>query len=275
MTPTHPATDEHRPVVFVMIDGLRPDAIGPAHCPNLRAMQSRGAWTLQARSTLPSITLPCHMTIFHSVPPARHGITTNDWHPMARPVPGLVEVAKRYGKRCAFVHNWEPLRDLNRPETLEFSYFRNNLYSYEGDDLLTDVAIDYLRQDRPDFLFLYLGTVDIAGHVFGWMSDEYLRQAERQDGNLGRVLDSLPAGTHVLVQADHGGHDRMHGTDLPEDITIPWLVMGSQIRAGHEILAPISLLDTAPTLAALLGVPAHGEWEGRVPEELWTSRQPA
>src|SRR5690606_27281309 len=109
--------------------------------------------------------------------------------------------------------------------------------------------------------FIYLGTVDVAGHYYGWMSEGYLAQAERVDGNLGRILAALPTEAHVLLQADHGGHDRNHGENVPEDMTIPWMVAGPRVQAG-EISADVTLLDTAPTLATLLGIPVHAEWEG-------------
>jgi predicted AlkP superfamily pyrophosphatase or phosphodiesterase len=257
----------YSPVVFVMIDGLRPDAITAADCPTLQDLRRRGAWTFAARSVMPSITLPCHMSIFHSVPPSRHGVTTNVWQPMARPLPGLLDHAKVHGKRCSAVHNWEPLRDLGRPETLEFSWYRNTSATHEGDDEVTDVAIAHILADKPDFAFVYLGTVDTAGHYYGWMSEGYLRQAERDDRNLGRLLAALPPTAHVVVHADHGGHERNHGLDIPEDMTIPWLAVGPRVRQGHEIRQAVSLLDTAPTLAHLLGIPIPREWEGHCVEE--------
>lgn len=259
------------PVVFVMIDGLRPDALEQAALPTLEAFKRRGAATLSAKSTMPSITLPCHMTIFHSVPPTRHGITVNLYTPMARPLPGLLEHAKAHEKRSGAFYNWEPLRDLGRPEILETTWFRNTSYQHDGDDLVTEAVLRHLTEERLDFLFVYLGTVDTAGHYYGWMSEGYLRQAERVDGCLARILAALPDTAHVLVHADHGGHDRNHGTDLPEDMTIPWMVAGPRIKQGHTIAAPVSLLDTAPTLAALLGIPPHREWEGRCPEEIFTA----
>jgi len=253
----------YSPTIFVMIDGLRPDAITTADCPTLRGLCARGAWTFQASSVMPCITLPCHMSIFHSVPPARHGVMTNQWQPMARPLPGLIDQAKQHNKNCSAIYNWEPLRDLSRPETLEFVWYRNSTYTHEGDDEVTDVAIDHILRDKPDFAFVYLGTVDTAGHYYGWMSDGYLRHAEREDRNLGRLLAALPAEAHVLVHADHGGHERNHGMDIPEDMTIPWFVMGPRIKPGHEIQHPVTLLDTAPTLANLLGIPVARDWEGR------------
>ena len=93
-------------VLFIMIDGLRPDAVAPAHCPHLATTLAKGASTLGATSVMPSITLPCHMSIFHSVPPTRHGVTTNEWSPMARPLPGLVDVARAARLPRAFFFNW-------------------------------------------------------------------------------------------------------------------------------------------------------------------------
>jgi phosphopentomutase len=121
-----------------------------------------------------------------------------------------------------------------------------------------------LPVDRPDFAFVYLGTVDVAGHVSGWMSPAYLAQATRVDEAVGSLLAVLPPDTHVLMQADHGGHDRSHGSDIPDDILIPWLLAGPGVIEGHALESPVSLLDTAPTIARLLGLAPHPEWEGHV-----------
>jgi predicted AlkP superfamily pyrophosphatase or phosphodiesterase len=258
-------------VVFVMIDGTRPDALAAAHYPNLTSLLARGAFTFKAVSVMPSVTLPCHMSIFHSVPPERHGVTTNDWRPMARPLPGLVDHAHAAGKRCAFFHNWEPLRNLNLPGSLAFAYFRENVYTdRHGDQVIAAEAVRYLGTDQPDFVFVYFGTVDTAGHRHGWMSAEYLAQLARVDHALGMLLTALPADSTILLQSDHGGHERTHGTDSPEDMTIPWLVAGPGIRPDYEIKTAVSLLDTAPTLARLLNINPHPDWEGRCIEEIFT-----
>lgn len=259
-------------VVLFMLDGVRPDAIAAAKCPTLNALIARGAHTMTAQSVMPSITLPCHTSIFHSVPPSRHGITSNVWTPMARPLPGLIDLAKQQlGLRCAFFINWEELRDLSRPGNLAYSWYVDASYVEHGDDLVADQAIRVIPAEAFDFAFVYFGTVDTFGHMFGWMSPEYLAQLERVDRQLGRVLDALPEGSHVIVHADHGGHERSHGTDAPEDMTIPWLAAGPRIRAGHAIQAPVSLLDTAPTLARLLGLTLSSQWEGRSVDEVFVS----
>jgi len=99
------------------------------------------------------------------------------------------------------------------------------------------------------------------------MSHDYLAQAAFVDRLLKTVLDALPTDSLTLIHSDHGGHDRNHGTDLAEDMTIPWVIAGPGIRQGYTLTGPVSLLDTAPTLARLLGLSPHHAWEGRCVEE--------
>ena len=255
------------PVILIMTDGLRPDAMSPERTPNLWAVIDRGAATLSARSVNPSITLPCHTSIFHSVPPSRHGIVENIWHPMARPVPGLVDQLNLHEKRSGFVHNWEFLRDLNRPGSLHYSFFMNTGYDLDGDAIITDTALDIINRGLLEFVFVYFASVDVAGHIFGWMSDEYLAQAAQVDTLVGRLLAGIPDDVTAIIHSDHGGHERTHGLDIPEDMTIPWMITGPGVRQGHRIGMDVSLLDTAPTIAHLLDVPPAQDWEGRVVSE--------
>lgn len=259
------------PVVFIMLDGVRPDAITTTNCPTLGSLRERGSSTMQARSVMPCITLPCHMSIFHSIPPTRHGITSNTFIPMARPLPGLVEVARAAEKRAAFFYNWEQLRDLARPGNLHYSYFRDSAYDRDGDDETVLQATRLVQAEKPDLLFIYIGTVDTVGHDYGWMSDQYLKQLEHVDSLLGSFFATLPADYTCIVHSDHGGHERNHGTDSAEDMTIPWIAIGPNIKKGYTIQSQISLLDTAPTIARILGLQPHRDWEGRVLEEIFTS----
>jgi predicted AlkP superfamily pyrophosphatase or phosphodiesterase len=257
------------PVVFVMLDGVRPDALLRVKCPTIKDLMRRGSATLSASSVMPSVTLPCHMSIFHSVPPDRHGITSNVFTPMARPLPGLIEVLKQNKKRSAFFYNWEPLKDLSRPGSLDYSFFLDYKTFPEADEKVVSHAIQFFSKDQVDFAFVYIGLIDELGHQFGWMSETYLKEIEKADEKLTRLIAALPKETTYLLQSDHGGHDRNHGSADPLDMTIPWIVCGPQIKANFKITSPVSLLDTAPTLAHILGVEAPVEWEGRVVQEIF------
>ena len=77
-----------------------------------------------------------------------------------------------------------------------------------------------------------------------------------------RVIDTFGDEYSVIIMADHGGHDRCHGTDMPEDMTIPLFFFGKEFTPG-ELSDELSLLDIAPTIVKIMGLEPDREWEGR------------
>src|SRR5699024_10619828 len=158
---------------LILIDGMRPDGTEACGNDTFQMLMRAGASCFHAQTVMPSVTLPCHASLFFSVDPTRHGITDNTWHPMARPIESLADVVKKFGGKTAMFYNWEELRDLNRPGSLDFSRFQTEALpleaGIESENVLTDAAIDYITREQPDFTFLYLGYTDCAGHDSGWM----------------------------------------------------------------------------------------------------------
>ena len=78
-------------VVLVLVDGMRPDAM--MGCGNEFAAKliKESTYSLDAQTVMPSVTLPCHMSLFHGVDPDRHGITTNLYVPQVRPIKGMFD----------------------------------------------------------------------------------------------------------------------------------------------------------------------------------------
>jgi len=252
-----------------LVDGMRPDGMQRAATPVMDQLVASGAHTLSARTVMPSVTLPCLTSLFLGVPPARHGITTNIWAPPARPVPGLMDVIQQAGKRAASFYNWEPLRDLSQPGSLSASFFLKNNHAPEGDGELADLATRWVRSNRVDFIFVYLGYVDTAGHDHGWMSQPYLSAIANADRCIGKVMDAMPADATIIVMSDHGGHAQSHGTDGDEDTTIPFIIGGPRIPRAHAIRQQIQITDIAPTVATLLGLNIPAAWMGTSIRELF------
>ena len=249
-------------VILISIDGMRPDGFLTCGNPFSRTMMNLGSYTLTGRTVFPSVTLPCHMSMFHSVPPERHGITTNLYIPMARPLNGLFEQIKLYGGISAMYYGWEPLRDISRPGSLKYAGYLNAYTEDATDGSLTDQALERIARSKPDFVFLYMVETDEkGGHDGGWMSEKYLRYISAALDNVKRVYEACGQEYTIIVTADHGGHDRTHGTDMPEDMTIPQFFIGPRFTPGKE-LTDISILDLAPTIADVLGIPADSQWEG-------------
>lgn len=249
-------------VILALVDGMRPDGLMQCGHPFVNTLLEMSSYALDAKTVMPSVTLPCHMSLFHSVDPQRHGILTNTYTPQVRPIAGLADQLDLYGRKCAMFFTWEPLRDLTRPDHLHRALCINQHKTKNADRQIADAAIAYIREEEPDFLFLYLGNTDEeGGHDAGWMSETYLRVVHDAVGCIEDVYHQLPEGYTLVVCADHGGHDRTHGCDIPEDMTIPVLFCGAPFEKGRK-MDGVSIKDIAPTIARLLEVPFAREWEG-------------
>lgn len=248
--------------ILFVVDGMRPDSL--ADIETAQRILKKSTYTMNARTVFPSVTLPCHMSLFHSVTPERHGTTTNVYMPQVRPIRGLCEVLKHAGKKCAIFYNWEDLRDISRPNSLAHSaFYAGKAIGYlEAGEIITNELIEYVKKYETDFTFLYLGYTDWAGHKFGWMSEEYLSAMQSSWSNIEKVMNELGDEYNYIITADHGGHDRTHGSEMPEDMIIPIALCGENFEADKEI-ENVSILDIAPTVTALLGVEPDEEWEGR------------
>lgn len=248
--------------ILFVVDGMRPDSL--ADIETAQRILKKSTYTMNARTVFPSVTLPCHMSLFHSVTPERHGTTTNVYMPQVRPIRGLCEVLKHAGKKCAIFYNWEDLRDISRPNSLAHSvFYAGKAIGYlEAGEIITNELIEYVKKYETDFTFLYLGYTDWAGHKIGWMSEEYLSAMQSSWSNIEKVMNDLGDEYNYIITADHGGHDRTHGSEMPEDMIIPIALCGENFEADKEI-ENVSILDIAPTVTALLGVEPDEEWEGR------------
>lgn len=250
-------------VILISVDGMRPDGLTGCGNPYVAELMQKASYTLTAQTVFPSVTLPCHMSLFHSVTPERHGTTTNTYTPQVRPIDGLFEQIVRFGGSSAMFYGWDPLRDVARPGSLEAAEYIHCYRFDHTDGMLTRRALDYIAAAHPDFVFLYMvETDDKGGHDNGWMSETYLSYIAHAMDNIKAVIEAAGEEYTVIVTADHGGHDRGHGSDLPEDMTIPMLFYGPDFAPGKELF-DISILDVAPTVAAVMGIPCPREWEGK------------
>jgi predicted AlkP superfamily pyrophosphatase or phosphodiesterase len=258
-------------VVLFVIDGLRPDALSLTPSPSLDLLAAQGTRATQACSVCPSISLPCHASLFLAVPPTHHGIVTSAWRALAAPIPSLFEVVHQAGLGTAAFYSWEELRDMAPPGALDIAYFRRlqRIQEEDPDLAIAKAATEYLIEHKPSLTFVYLGATDEVGHEHGWMSLPYLQAVSKADHAVGLVVRALQetglwASTTCFVVADHGGHELDHAEGTREDLHIPWIAGGEGIHPGQTLEQPISILDTAPTILYLLGQAVPEAWQGHV-----------
>ena len=253
----------NKKVILISIDGMRPDGLKTCGNSYVKELEKISSYTYNARSMNPSVTFPCHFSMTHSVPPQRHGILSNTYVPQVRPVTGIFEKIAAAGGVSAMFYGWEHLRDIALPGTLKFATYINAYMQESGDTALTDEALKLISRHKPDFAFLYMVETDEkGGHDNGWMSEEYLKRISIAIDNVKRMIEQFSDEYSFIIMADHGGHDYSHGTDSPEDMTIPLFFCGEEFAPGENI-KEASLLDIAPTIAAIMGISTEPEWKGR------------
>lgn len=251
-----------RRVVILSIDGLRPDAISLAPMPNLMALMQSGAYSLTAQTVYPSVTLVAHTSMLSGLCPAKHGVDWNDYLPERGYAQGtdLFDITHAAGLQTYMVVGKKKLEQITEPSSLTNALFVNDRDT---------VIMERLLQDFPeDFgvLFIHFAITDGMGHSYGWLSPQQLSVLFRADEALGQFLNELDARnlrneTLLIITADHGGHGTTHGSNAPEDMTIPWIAVGPGIQP-RQLTSFIQTTDTAATAAFALGLPIPAEWDG-------------
>lgn len=253
------AVTEH--VIVISIDGLRADAIEDAGAGTLQRLMREGAYSLEAKTIMPSITLPSHTSMLTGATPEMHGVLWNDERVDEMGLietPTMFAVARQAGYHTAAFFAKPKFHHLMVPGSLDYGQAPDgNGRWYVG--YTAESVEKYLDAERPNLMFIHIGEPDYAGHTIGWGSLVYRWAVRRADGAVGRVLrkadETFGAGNYtVIVTADHGGHGRTHGTEAVEDVTIPWITWGKGVTAGIELPPGIRTFDTAATALRLLGL---------------------
>lgn len=248
-------------VLLVSIDGMRSDALLASE--HAEYLTSTAICYPSATTVMPSVTLPCHMSMHHGVSPEMHGVTTNEYTPSDNLALGLAETLSANGKKCAFFYNWGPLGNVISDSALvkEEYIAGEELGWHEANGALVAAAEEYLAINEVDFTFLYLGCLDEMGHRYGWLSEEYFDALNSSLAAVIAIASSLPDDYTVIITTDHGGIDYGHGGSLDEEMTIPIFILDKSETAGAPREGG-SILDIAPTVADILGVAPDTAWTG-------------
>jgi len=262
-------------VLLIGIDGLSPDGIRGADTPNLDALIAAGAHSFTAQAVLPTTSPPNWASMLMGLPTEVHGIVEKKWDEQAvraRPYcgqpagelpPNVFRVvhAQRPDADVVVYYEWAGIGPF-----IEYADVTKKKPTFNPPNTVKS-AVERITTTQPLLLFVQFAHVDNAGHRFGHGSPEYYHAVKRADDMVGELLAALDAAkiretTVVLVTSDHGGLGKTHGGDTPEERQIPWIIAGPGI-AHRTLTDPIVTMDTAATVAALLGVEAPDCWTGR------------
>jgi hypothetical protein len=283
--------DAHAPrladrVFLVIIDGLRLDR--SYELPFLDSLRRRGVDS-EAQSHYPTWSRPNYVSILTGVPPTASGVRTNH-HTTAVMLDSLMDRARAAHKKVAIVTDYGLIPQLFlRPRDPGEAFPPSDVEGTE--DPLSPLAVHSpdarfatpfddaryvpwpggfseagaaLVADDAQLVVMLISVVDAAGHARGADSPEYRAAAEIADRALAGVLGHVDLDHDaIVITADHG-HTRRggHGGVEPEVLSVPLVMAGAGIAPGTTA-DDARLIDLAPTVSALLGMPAPGHGLGR------------
>lgn len=267
-------------VVLIGLDGWGAYSVPKADMPMVKSMMNSGAYTLEARSVLPSSSAVNWATMIMGAGPELHGFTT--WGSQKPDLPS--RVLNQYGlfptifsllreqkpkSELGYIYEWDGMSYLVEKDALSFSK-----HAEGGNQITTDVAVTYIQNKKPDFLMIAFDQPDGVGHSSGHDTPEYYAKLTELDSCIAKIVEAVKkAGiyesTLFLLTADHGGINKGHGGKTMQEMQIPFIASGAGIKQGHQITASVMQFDTAATLAYIFGVTPPQVWIGRPVTEIF------
>jgi arylsulfatase A-like enzyme/Tfp pilus assembly protein PilF len=277
--------------VLISIDTTRADSIGiygnqQIKTPNIDSIGRAGMVFKNAVAHVP-LTLPSHASLLSGLLPAKHGIRDNHGYQLNAATPTLPSMLKTKDyKTAAFVstivldHRFGLSKGFDvYDDFIQYgTQDSNNPQNERLAEATTSAAINWIASNHQSSFFLFIHYYDPHARyhppepfLSKYSSNQYLGEIAYVDEQIGKILESLNSvreNTIILITADHGeglgDHDELgHGLFLYDStIHIPFVLAGPGIPS-KEISQQIQLIDVAPTILELAGIPQLGEFDGR------------
>lgn len=300
-----------RRVLFIGIDGCRADAISAAmergFAPQVKALAegdgglfSRTCYAggeLNTPAYQPTVSGPGWSSLLTGVWIDRHHVKDNHFlgarfqtyaHFMRR----IKEV--KPAAWCASFTDWPPIHEniangsrIDGAEFLDVKFTvapdesRHFIDNPERDIDVRDAALKTLRNEDPDAMFVYFGSVDEMGHGAiderGGFTPEntlYLNAISHVDSHIGELLRAMRARPQfanedwlVLICTDHGGRGNSHGGDRDAERKIWMIASGTHLNREELLTNPVPQTALVPMIYEHLGIKPKPEWNPEpVPE---------
>jgi hypothetical protein len=206
-----------------------------------------------------------------------NGIVSSTPYPADSPFPSLFRrIREAYpqavlGSYC----DWNPIT---------YGIVENNAevsHDTADDTELTPIICDYIRKERPDFLFIQLDSVDGAGHRNGYGSPSYMQRISEVDELINDIYQATSdAGiiedTLFMVIADHGGTNDEngkghHGGWTDEERFVTFAASGKGVN--HTEIEAMNIRDLSAIVLYALGIdsPSFDEtgWTSQIPRGIF------
>lgn len=270
-------------VILLGFDGMAAAYFHAEDLPAIKSLMDEGCWTLKKRSVLPSSSAINWASMFMGVGTELHGYTEwNSETPEIEPIavnergisPTIFSLLReqRPDSKSGCLYEWGTIKSL-----IDFGAVD---YTEEAEDEvdLGLLAVDYIKNEKPNLLAVCWDHPDHEGHNYSWGGAVYLSTMKKLDKQVANVIQATKdAGiydeTVFIVTADHGGTGFDHGGITLKEMETPFIIAGKNIRKGGEIEDSMMQYDVAATIAGIFELEIPQFWVGRPVSSVFVSEQ--
>lgn len=218
---------EAQAVLLLFLDGFGyiryQESLEEGLIPNLAGLEP----PLVGLTTYPPITTVSSASLLTGTEPPVHGVELRGIR--MTEVETILDAAAEAGLQVAAVEG-EALAFNLRNAQLTLSGDRDG--NGGTDDNVLANALEVLEGGMPDLFYVHFHGIDDQGHEVGPGALQEQEKIREVDAAVGQILERLPAGTLVIIFADHGMHLAQdegrfgnHGNLIERDMLIPvWTV---------------------------------------------------
>lgn len=269
-------------IIVIGVDGAG-SWFKDADTPNFDRIFKSGAITYNALSSKPTISAECWGSMLIGVGPEVHKLTNKRVSVLPYPIwskhPTVFSrIRKAYpeaelGSYC----DWNPITKGIVEKFIGVSH------ATAKDKQLTPLICKYIKEKKPDFLFVHFDSTDGAGHKHGYGTPEHISAIGEVDKLIGDVYAAIEQSdilkeTLFIVITDHGGTNPgngkggSHGGWTDEEKYVTFAATGKNIN--NTRLKQMNIRDLAAIILYAIGIdtPEFNEkgWTAQIPEGLFS-----
>lgn len=286
-----PSVPKIEHVLLISIDTCRADRLGcygraEARTPNIDKLAAEGCVFENVVSPVP-LTLPAHSSMVTGATPPVHGVHHNLDYRLDESAETLAEVMRGRGfatgavvsafvldSKFGLAQGFDTYDDrFRRPRVAD------RISERVGDEA-ADVAVEWLAEHAKERAFLFVHFYDPHSpyeppppHAETFADEPYSGEIAFVDDCIGRILARLRElnrydSTLIIVTGDHGEMLGEHGESThgyfvyQGAVRVPLVVRMPGGPAGVRIKSLSGLIDLAPTICSLVGVPPPAQCQG-------------
>lgn len=279
--------EPQKKLLFIGIDGLRPDCLLFSKTPNIDKLIQSGSFSFDTKINSMTVSAPSWTSIFTGKTPTFTGITMNETCEKKSFKLNYQNLFKELNEKnvntSCLLSSWEGIPNIVHDS--------NSVIFHNEDDVnKNDEKIIYLTKKKiqseitgDQFIFCYLNSVDFIGHKEGFslQSKEYINQIETVDCMLEDMInEAMKKKWNVIITTDHGGcqykdldtkqkqvfnhldnvqsqikkkNIGVHGLDIPQHNRVFQIFWGDQFET-KEIIEPKLSTDIYKTIISFFSL---------------------